>query len=740
MLRASLVVGAVAMAVVAIACSDDGKETAGAPQPDAGGDEGVTGPDVPPVAFPSTVPALFGYALEEAFPGTFLSGAMDIEWPAGSNVPFVLQRGGDIVRLTGTDPTLVLDFENQVALRAEAGALGMALHPKFADAADPHPFVYVWFNAEGAPTHQKLVRWTWDAAAGVFDPASALVLVDQTEGDPEHNGAKVRFGPDGFLYFANGDDTRTDETTQRLDGGLFSGIFRIDVDMNPAKSHAPPRQPADAVTQGYFIPNDNPFVGQAGVNEEYFALGFRNPYAFSFDRQTGDLWQGDVGDTFREEVNHIRKGRNYGWPFYEGTKRRRAGEPSIGTYDPPAYEYLHASIGDLVATMAGFVYRGAALPELSGKFLFSDWPTARIWALDTATNKRTSLVESSWSPSAELQENPKYAPVGWGQDAAGEVYVTAWSNVYKIVRAPAHAVPTKLSQTGIFRNTKTMLAPSSLVPYEIHSPLWSDAASKHRWSYIPAGTTATMAADGTITLPPGSLLVKQFDLPDDTQPTSGRTRRLETRVMVTGTDTTYGVTYRWNAEGTDADLVLDASEEDIGDADPSKARTWHFPSSGECWSCHKTENRLLGFRGEQLFTLPPLAAPPPAPAAIASPSDANATLEARATAYLAANCSHCHHPGASYLGEGDTWNARPGVPLAERGLVGAPEHNDPMAEALGLPNGVLIAPGNAAASLLLQRMKTTDPDLRMPPILRTIADPVGTKVVEDWINAMPAQQ
>jgi len=703
------------------------------------------GPDVPPKEFPLATPPLFGYSLVDAFPNTFLSGAMDMDWPAGSNKPFVLQRGGHIVRLNGDGTrALVLDFESVVAARAEAGALSMALHPKFADAAAPQPYVYVWYNAEGTPTHQRLSRFTWNPTTNLFDRASEVMLVDQTEAKPEHNGARIRFGPDGFLYFGNGDDTRNNETPQTLSGGLFSGVFRIDVDSRGgAISHAPPKQPLNAVTTGYMIPNNNPFVGVAGAAEEYYALGFRNPYGFTFDKATGKLWLGDVGDTWREEINEVLPGANYGWPLYEGNVKRRDGEPAIGPYKAPFYEHTHAAIGDLSAIGAGHVYRGTALPELAGKLIFSDWPTGRIWALDLTNGKRQSLVESNME-----------APVGFGQDAAGEVYIIGWSKIQKIARAAPHGVPLKLSQTGIFRSPTSMNLPSSVVPYEIKSALWSDGAAKKRFVYIPAGKTASIDAKGDVKLPPGSLLIKQFDLPDSANPKNGRTKKLETRVMVVGNDTIYGLTYRFNPKGFDADLVLETIEEQIDDTtNPDESRLWHFPSTGECWSCHRAENRVLGFRGEQMnfatvaggqnqlaaFAAKGLldaASVTTAPAAIASPTDTSASAEARATAYLAANCSGCHHPGASFLGGGDTWNAMPGVAAQDRGLINKPNNNPPMATKLGIPNAPLIAPGNPAGSILRQRLNSADQDTRMPPLLRSKVDPVAISVIDAWITSL----
>ncbi|MFO0664011.1 MAG: PQQ-dependent sugar dehydrogenase [Polyangiaceae bacterium] len=751
---------AVALSVAGAACSDDGGgnplDAGGKPGLEAGTpDASVQGdaeppevdkPDEPPVAFPGTVPALFGYALVDAFPGTFLSGAMDIEWPVGSSEPFVLQRGGHIVRLHGGGQrTLVLDFENLVAVRGEAGTLGMALHPKFADAADPHPYVYVWYNAEGNPTHNRLSRFTWNSASKVFELGSQLIMVDQAEQATEHNAAHIRFGPDGFLYFGNGDDTRSAQTAQKLDAGLFSGIFRIDVDQKGGgTSHPPTRQPTGAFTQGYYIPNDNPFVGVPAANEEYYALGFRNPYGFNFDRSNGALWLGDVGDSFREEIDRVVAGGNYGWPFFEGKKQVMTGAPTIGALMAPTFDYTHASLGDLTAIMGGYIYRGAALPELNGKYIYSDWPTGRVWALDTTKGTRTSLLESNWDQ----------APVGWGQDAAGEHYLIAWSKILKIARSTTpHGVPLKLSQTKIFRNLTTLKVPSAISPYSIQSPLWSDGAAKERWVYVPSGQKALMTATGTVTLPPGSLLIKHFELPPNAQPTGGRSRRLETRVLVAANDTFYGVTYRWNREGRDADLLLESVDETIPDADAAETRTWHFPSTGECWSCHRVENRVLGFRGEQLNfarsegranQLAELASSgifdaasvESSPAALASPSDGNAPIEARAGAYLASNCAPCHHPGASYLGGQETWNARAGVLPVQRGLLNAPHHNLPMASALGLPNAPLVAPGSPENSILLQRMKSADVDLRMPPLGRSRIDPVGVSVIEAWIKQL----
>ena len=712
-------------------------------------------PDQPPVSFPLEAPSLFGYRLIDAFPGVSLFGAMDVAWPAGSNQPFVLQRGGSIIRLTGsTDIEYSIVFEDEVYADAEAGALGLALHPKFADAADPHPYAYVWYNAVGSK--QRLARFTYHPAQHKFD--GELVLVEQVEQTPFHNAGHVRFGPDGFLYFGNGDDQPQVEstTTQRLDGGLFSGIFRIDVDSDPAKSHAPPAAPASVglTRQGYLIPNDNPFVGRASTREEYFALGFRNPYSFNFDQLTGRLYLGDVGDTFREEVDQVVAGGNYGWPFFEGKKQNSAPSIQVGTLQAPLYDYTHASVADLSAIMGGYVYRGAALPEIDGKYLFSDWPTARVWALDLATGVRTSLVENH-NPEQNPYDVAEPTPVGVAQDNAGEFYLTTWPSILRLERdAGFPNLPRKLSDTHIFRNLATLKTSSSLTPYSIRSPLWSDGAAKQRWIAVPPGQSAKMNANGQVTMPVGTIVVKEFDLPATSNPV-GRSRRLETRLLVVGSTDTYGLSYRWNADGSDADLVLDAIDEPIVDQnDPNEDRLWHFPSFAECWSCHRTESlatkreqRVLGFRGEQLNfddQLAHLAAAGvldpasigSAPAAMPAPSDATAPIAARAGAYLAANCSPCHHAGASYFGGGDTWLATWNTPDANRGLLNQSVNNFPMATELGY-GYTLVKPGDPQHSVLLGRIKATVPEHRMPPLGRTQVDPVAVDVITQWITQLP---
>jgi hypothetical protein len=228
---------------------------------------------------------------------------------------------------------------------------------------------------------------------------------------------------------------------------------------------------------------------------------------------------------------------------------------------------------------------------------------------------------------------------------------------------------------------------------------------------------------------------------------TGRSRHLETRVMVVGRDTTWGSTYRWSADGADAKLVIDAADETILDTTTNTSRNWHYPSFGQCWSCHRDGNyRILGFTAMQLgadqrsllaakgvFDPADVAKMPPV---LPPPSDTTKAIEERATSYLAANCSPCHHEGASYQGGGQTWIATYGAgSIAARGL-NQPSKNWPMTARLGIPGGALLVPGDTQNSVLLARIKTNDPDLRMPPIARNVVDPNGAAIIEQWIASM----
>ncbi|MBL8955968.1 MAG: PQQ-dependent sugar dehydrogenase [Myxococcaceae bacterium] len=725
-----------------VGCNEPGRSDAG-PPPDSGElppDSGMTPRQILP--FPLETPSVNGYAVVDAFPDARIVLPMAMVWPkVGPQSPFFLDRWGRVLQIEQGRERQVLDIRARVKLEQEGGALGMALHPSFGDGTGPSPYVYVWYNS--VDSTQRLARFTWDAGTRTF--GSELVLLDQLEVRTGiHNAGHVAFGPDGFLYFGNGDDADP-MNHQTLSRALFAGLFRIDVDMRGgAISHPAPKTPAGATTAGYFIPNDNPFVGVAGALEEFYALGLRNPFCFSFDRMTGSLYAADVGEVWREEVNRIVPGGNYEWPLREGELELRPGAITIGTAQAPVYAYTHAEMGELSSIVGGFVYRGAALPELQGRFIYSDWPSTRVWAVDVTgpVPRRVTLVDIAAYGDA----------MGFAEDNDGEIYLLRQSKVMKITRAPAPAerLPQKLSETVLFADLQTAAAGPGFVPYDVVSPLWSDGAFKTRFIRVPEGQRVTADAAGRLTLPVGTVLMKHFELPREP---SGRTRRLETRAIVIGSTDTYGVTYRWNPEGTDAELVKEPADEALTFSTEPTSQTWQYPSFGQCWACHRKENRVLGFSLAQLSLTrsngqPQLdalvaagvldASTLTAPRAqLVSPADTSAPLEARAMSYLAANCGHCHHEGVEFHGGLQTWVATPGVALTDRGLVDVGNHNPLVASALGMPNARLVDPGAPDTSLVLGRLRSTNPDLRMAPLGRGVVDPLGAPLIEQWIRSLP---
>jgi glucose/arabinose dehydrogenase len=221
-----------------------------------------------------------------------------------------------------------------------------------------------------------------------------------------HNGGAVMFGPDGYLYISTGDgggggDPRGNG--QKVDT-LLAKILRIDID-------------ATGAGQPYSIPSDNPFVDRAGARQEIWVTGLRNPWRISFDRATGDLWIGDVGQGSFEEIDVVRAGsgggQNFGWNTTEGFHCYPSGDPCAPEgLTPPVTEYDH----DLGCSVTGgFVYRGAAYPALAGGYLFADYCSGNLWVIDAAANEVRDprlVLESGRSISS------------FGEDINGEVYAT----------------------------------------------------------------------------------------------------------------------------------------------------------------------------------------------------------------------------------------------------------------------------------------------------------------------------
>lgn len=312
---------------------------------------------------------------------------------------FVVQQTG-IIRIMRADGTLIrrafLDIRDRVGSGGERGLLGLVFHPNYA----ANGFFYVnYTNLDG---NSIIARYQVTANPNVADPASEQILLQVAQPFRNHKGGDLAFGPDGYLYIALGDGGSNGDpqgNAQNIDS-LLGKILRIDVD------HGSP----------YAIPPDNPFVGQPGA-DEIWAYGFRNPWRFSFDRQTGDLYIGDVGEDSWEEVDFQAAGapggQNDGWRCYEGNHafNLTGCNPDQSVYTFPIHEYSHS---DGCAITGGFVYRGAAYPALVGHYFFADHCSGHIWDLAPDGMGGWALTDHGALMTR---------PMTFGENSQGELFV-----------------------------------------------------------------------------------------------------------------------------------------------------------------------------------------------------------------------------------------------------------------------------------------------------------------------------
>jgi uncharacterized repeat protein (TIGR03806 family) len=584
------------------------------------------------------------------------------------------------------------------------------------------------------------------------DPATLQTVIEWPCGE-DHFGGCLAFGADGMLYFSAGDGhgyADGNQTGQDI-SDLNASILRIDVD-----------RPTPGAQ--YSVPADNPFVGKHGARPEVWAYGLRNVWKFSFDRRSGELWAADVGQDLWEPVVRVERGGNYGWSVTEGThdfrpERRRGPTPIL----PPVYQHEHSEARSITG---GFVYRGRAFPDLIGRYIYGDYETGKVWALQYIAGKPPVVTE--------LVDTPLKL-VAFGERPDGELVLLDYQGtLHRLERNPAAGdtagagkFPRRLSQTGLFADTARHVVAPGVVPYEVNSPLWSDGAIKHRYLAVPPGAKIGYRPRDAWSFPDGSVLVKTFELELHPGHPASR-RRLETRLMHLEEGHWRGYTYIWNADQTDAELLDDPRGKDqafdIADASvPGGVRKqiWHYPGRAECTLCHtmpagfvlglstlqmnravdhggRTENQIAALETAGYFNKAVLAAhdlPPDDESAYAklprmpSPADTSAPLGDRARAYLDANCSHCHR---KWGGGNALFELTYGKSLDEtRTVLVAPQHGSH-----GLENPKLIVPGSPERSLLAHRMKILGPS-RMPRIASSVLDPLGVQVITDWIRQMP---
>lgn len=371
-------------ALGAAACGSSGPSTTTTPPPDAepaapGTTDAVISaqPTSAPPTAPGDVssdvdpvvdtPALSEPAASLYEVGTF-DQPVDIAARPGDGTLYVVEQPGRVLAVTDLSVETVLDITDLTDASSEQGLLGLAFHPT-ADTA------YVDFTDLDGNT--VVAEFTIDAAAGLFDRDSYREVLTVDQPYANHNGGKLAFGPDQFLYIGLGDGgSGGDPERNGLDLTTRLGkILRID--------------PTSANGEPFTVPDDNPFVDDGSADPTIWSYGLRNPWRFSFDAETGDLWIADVGQGDIEEIDHApatgrrdaARGVNFGWSAFEGNEPFNP-DQSADDAMAPIYTYDH-SVGRC-SVSGGAVARGSAVPELAGWFVFGDYCTGEIWALDPA--------------------------------------------------------------------------------------------------------------------------------------------------------------------------------------------------------------------------------------------------------------------------------------------------------------------------------------------------------------------
>jgi len=758
----------------------------------------------PALAMPTAPPPTFLQVID-ALPGVTFNQPICLATVAGdSQRLFVCERLAKIYRIpdvAAAQPTkeLFLDLQQTVAGRTpietienwslgENGILGLAFHPDYTN--NGYFFVAYTVRINNGSYYERISRFSVNPLdPAQADPSSELILLQQLDEGFNHNGGDLHFGPDGYLYYAAGDEENPNDfrlNSQVINKDFFAGIFRIDVDKRPGNLEPNPHAavPTDSGVARFSVPVDNPFVhtslggswdgtyngltnvssgsdpNLATIRTEFWATGLRHVWRMSFDSLTGELWAGDVGQDTYEEVDLIVKGGNYGWVYREGAHNTGLRNPVPAGFSPidPVYEYVHASVagGDAQfkgnSVCGGVVYRGSRFPSLYGHYIWCDSVSGHIWGRDPDTGVVTRLtgVPGAYGGLVSMGVDPFNQDVLFCDYINGRILRLATGTL-------ANSFPATLGDTGLFADLTDLSPSPGLLPYEPNLPFWSDHAIKRRWFTIPNGGLISWARDANWTYPTGMVWVKHFDLELE-RGNPATKRRIETRVLVKTDANVYGVSYRWNDAQTEATLVPDEGAEfnlDILDGGSPAVQKWQIPSRSSCLTCHTPQaggalsfntrqlNRaysINGFAGNQIDVLHDglFFGNAPDSAEVLPrhlrPDETGYPLEARVRSYIAVNCAYCHRADGTVAGA--TWDGRPELTLAETGLVNGSANNNG-----GNPLNKLVVPGDAAHSIVLNRIAVQNGFTRMPPLASSELDQVAIQLVANWItNQLPARQ
>ncbi len=687
-------------------------------------------------------------------------GSLDIPWFSIriTRIPqtreyVAVEKGGTITRFSwdDTDQTrVVLDMQDIVMDKGESGFLDIAFHPQFHNQSSEHyREIYLAYNYAFDPEDEnrnflRLSKFYFDEDLNAIDRNSEVILIQQYAQNPNHNASKLFFDEEEYLYFTIGDEGGANDlyrNAQVLNKELFAGIIRIDVNNDLSRSHPIRRQPFQSealppgypasFTQHYSIPDDNPFVDESGAfMEEFYVIGLRNPFTATLDPEIEGIWVGDVGQEDQEEISLVTRGSNAQWPYMEGEIRHKDPPRVIfGTETPPVITHGR---GEAKSIICGYVYRGETHSELNNTLIYGDFITGNIWSYDLVS-ETSKVLSIGGKQVLQFFEGPD-----------DDIYVLALGGeLYRLEPPVAAEIPALLSETGAFEDLATLTPSSGIVPYEVNSPLWSDAAEKLRWVAIPDRRPVAFEYDDPWTFRSGTVFIKHFEMDMGLE----ANRRLETRFLINDTrGRAYGLSYKWNEEGTDAILIgtTEAPIDTLQFLDGSR-RAWNYPTRSQCLQCHTQDaGFVLGVKTAQLngpiiwndehhesqvelwqelglFTersnldnLPKMVAV----------EDTTAHALTRFKSYLDANCASCHRPE----GVAPQFDARFSTPIEDQELIFK------ITEGFNsIESNHLITPGDTTTSEVFRRDVEALASWRMPPLARNMVDTTYINFLKEFI-------
>lgn len=404
--------------------------------------------------------SVLGYALDKlhaqtaitqtAFPNVFVPLILGLEHDNGaSDYLYAVSQQGVIYRIDQSNANATaeswLDISDRLVSGGEQGLLGFAFHPDYAS----NGLFYVNYTAP-APLRTVIAQFEADVETGHTIADSETILLTFAQPFTNHNGGDIAFGPDGYLYIASGDGGSGGDPQNNAQNtqNLLGAMLRIDVDNSSGDLN-------------YAIPPDNPFANSNEGRDEIFAWGLRNPWRISFDKQTGALWAGDVGQNAWEWIHIVENGKNYGWRIIEGSHCYNPPQNCDTTgLEMPIFEYSQAN-GDRSIT-GGFVYYGNQNPALYGKYIYGDFISGRIWALsfDYGSNEAGENVE--------LMQLPNNIS-SFGMDPQGEIYLLTYGNggILGLLATPPAPVLEQPTQGETVEN--------------LHTIVWQEIASVDSW-------------------------------------------------------------------------------------------------------------------------------------------------------------------------------------------------------------------------------------------------------------------